>query len=290
MTSRTGWIFLILAVCAHCVGAKSSTVRIDFSEGFGPLEVLDSGEWLIVEESGNAMARLNKAGEQRPPVRRPTAYCLLGGQVWENMQITLRTKTLEPESTVNRDICIIFGYVDDTHFYYAHISSNSDDRVHNVIMKVAGTEREVIDLEVLPEARLSNGWHTVRVEHDKSGAIRVYVDDLEFPLMTARDSDYPAGSVGFGSFDDRALFDDVVVTGQLLDPFEEQARLLDTGDDYSLSFYANAGFYYQLQQSSDLAAWSATGLPARGQNAPLLMPLDPVHTFARVISSFPMLP
>lgn len=217
-----GWIILNLCLCSLSFGAESETVRTDFSDGFGPWKYLDSGQWLIAQEQGNAIARLDQPGDQRPPVRRPTAYCMLGEQVWEDMQITLRAKTLEPDSVVNRDICIIFGYVDDTHFYYTHISSNSDDRFHNIIMKVKGSKRETIDLEVSPEARLTSDWHTIRVEHDKSGAIRVFVDNLESPLMTARDTDYPAGSVGFGSFDDRALFDDVVVTGHRLKPVEAE--------------------------------------------------------------------
>jgi hypothetical protein len=114
MNCRVGWIILSLILCTRSFGSEHSKVEIDFSDGFGPLTYLDSGEWLIVEESGNPVARLNKEGEQRPPVRRPTAYCLLEGQVWEDVQITLRAKTLEPDSVVNRDICIIFGYVDDT--------------------------------------------------------------------------------------------------------------------------------------------------------------------------------
>ena len=290
MQFNIGWILLFLVVRSFSFGTETSTLRTDFSEGFGPWEYLDSGEWLIVEVAGNSIARLNKAGEQQLPVRRPTAYCLLSGQVWTDTQITLRAKTLESDLVVNRDISIIFGYVDDTHFYYAHISSNSDDAFHNIIMKVKGTERETIDLEVLPEPRLTGGWHTLRVEHDKSGAIRVYVDDFESPLMTAQDTDYPAGSVGFGSFDDRALFDDVIITGKRLKPFDEQVRLIDTGKEILLSFAGNEGFSYQLQQSTDSASWRPTGLRIRGQNAALQLPLDPSHTFARVLVFSPALP
>jgi hypothetical protein len=176
------------------------------------------------------------------------------------------------------------------HYYYAHLSSNSDDTFHNIIMKVTGTERETIDRETLPEARLTDDWHTIRVEHETSGAIRVYVDDLEIPLMTAQDTTYPAGSVGFGSFDDRALFDDVVVSGQRREPFDEEVRLMDEGNDYSLGFFASAGFMYELQQSRNLADWNVTRPRVPGQSAPLQLVLAPGYDFARVIGFGPALP
>ena len=128
----------------------------------------------------------------------------------------MQARTLEPARTINRDIVVIFGYVDETHFYYAHISSNADDRFHNILMKVDGTERQTIHKENLPEARLSDEEHTIRVRHSRSGEIAVFVDDMKEPLMTAKDPSYPVGLVGFGAFDDRAEFSHVLVKGELV--------------------------------------------------------------------------
>lgn len=132
---------------------------------------------------------------------------------WSDTTINLRARTLEPESVVNRDVVVIFGYVDDTHFYYTHLSSNSDGRFHTIIMKVNGTERETIHLETSPPAPLTEAWHDIRVVHEANGSIHVYVDDMETPVMTAVDSSFSVGAVGFGCFDDRALFDDVQISG-----------------------------------------------------------------------------
>jgi hypothetical protein len=106
----------------------------------------------------------------------------------------------------NRDVCIFFGYQDDTRFYYAHICSSSDDRAHNVIMRVDGDERTRINIESLPEPLLKDGWQTVSVQHMESGEIKVWVDGQL--NMTAQDTTYPSGRVGLGSFDDTAMFDD----------------------------------------------------------------------------------
>lgn len=190
-----------------------SEFRTDFSGGLDPLQESPTGTWEIQMEDGNAVAALVEAGTQPGGVRRPTGYLLLPQFDWSNVSISMRAKTLEPASIINRDIVVIFGYVDPTHFYYTHISSNSDDKVHNIIMKVSGDTRSTIHQETLPEARITDDWHDIRVTHDSSGAIAVYVDDMDAPLMTAQDTDYTAGVIGIGSFDDRALFDDLVVSG-----------------------------------------------------------------------------
>lgn len=39
----------------------------------------------------------------------------------------------------------------------------------------------------------------------------LWMDDLEKPLMTARDTTYPSGRLGVGTFDDRAEFGRVVI-------------------------------------------------------------------------------
>jgi hypothetical protein len=42
----------------------------------------------------------------------------------------------------------------------------------------------------------------------------VYFDDMEKPLMTARDTTFGAGQIGLGTFDDNGNFDDVKLHGE----------------------------------------------------------------------------
>ena len=41
--------------------------------------------------------------------------------------------------------------------------------------------------------------------------IRVYFEDMETPIMTAKDQTFGAGYIGFGSFDDSGRIDNVVI-------------------------------------------------------------------------------
>lgn len=172
-------------------------------------EPLAPGHWEISNTNGNPVLHLMKNASQRPPVRRPGMYILSPAGVVSNVMIRSKVLTLRPPEVKNRDVCILFGYQDDTHFYYAHISSSSDDLVHNVIMRVDGDKRTRINRETLPEPLLKDGWQTVSVQHMESGGIKVWVDGQL--NMTAQDTTYPAGRVGLGSFDDPAMFDDFSV-------------------------------------------------------------------------------
>jgi hypothetical protein len=171
------------------------------------LEFLTSKHWKTEDVGGRKSLVLDVPGKQRPPVRRPGEYALWNqGQQFKDYSLTLEACSLELASKKGRDVCILFGYQDDTHFYYAHISNDSNGTFHNVIMKVEGDSRTRINLEVLPEPRLPDGWRTVRVSHRSTGDIKVWVDEMDVPLMTADDSTYSSGGIGFGSFDDRAAF------------------------------------------------------------------------------------
>lgn len=206
------------------VGAAE--VADDFSRGMEQWEPLLANHWDIRPEGDESRLVLVRPGVQRPPLRRPSQFVLLKGEPWWDVTIEADIKTLRPDSVTGRDICVIFGYRDDTHFYYAHLCSDSNGTTHNVIVKVEGNTRRPIMRERRPPVRLTSAWHRVRVTHASDGEIKVYLDDMDTPLMTARDEDYPVGRVGLGSFDDPAMFGNVRVSGQRLDENPGTERVL----------------------------------------------------------------
>jgi len=175
------------------------------------LEILPSSTW--THDPG--LLTLTATGEQIDGmVSRPAGYALAPGD-WRNATLTVEARTLQPASVINRDVVLIFGYVDETHFYYAHLSSNSDGTFHTVIMLVDGDTRTTIHNPLIVDpAPLGSDWHMLRVTHCATGEISVFVDDMENPVMTANDLRYPVGRMGFGSFDDPAEFRGADITGE----------------------------------------------------------------------------
>lgn len=163
---------------------------------------------------------LAEAGTQRPGPRRPFEYAVLAaGPEFSSVEITAEVRLDTPVSVSNRDVIIVFGYRSDTEFYYAHLSTDNTIYPHNGIFLVNNADRLRIDHQWngwigAPPAITDEEWHRVRVVHfPDSGEIAVYVDDSEHPLMTATDTTFSSGRVGFGSFDNIGRLRNLTVTG-----------------------------------------------------------------------------
>jgi len=169
----------------------------------------------------NGQVILAEAGSERPGPRRPFEYAVLtAGPVFSAVDIRAQVRLDEPVELTNRDVIIVFGYKSDTEFYYAHLSTDNTILPHNGIFKVNNADRQRIDYQWNGRSRGANPaivdekFHDVRVKHlPATGEIAVYVDGSHEPLMTARDTTFTSGRVGFGSFDNRGRLRNLTVSG-----------------------------------------------------------------------------
>ena len=141
-------------------------------------------------------------------IARPGGYALVPGD-WRNLTITVEAKTRTTGST--RDVCLIFGYVDETHFYYALVNGGSSG---SKIVKVNGSTITNIQAPATVAGKLTTAWQTLRATHSATGDIAIYCDDMAAPVMTATDTAFPVGRSGFGSYDDPTAFRSVIVSGE----------------------------------------------------------------------------
>ncbi|WP_309227372.1 PQQ-dependent sugar dehydrogenase [Micromonospora thermarum] len=164
---------------------------------------------------------LAEAGVSRPGPRRPFEYAVVTeGPEWSSVEIEADVRLDTPVEVSNRDVIIVFGWRSDTEFYYAHLSTDNTILPHNGIFKVNNADRQRIDHQWNGRSRGANpaivdaDWHKVRVVHlPATGEIAVYVDGRKDPLMTAKDTTFGSGRVGFGSFDNIGRLRHLTVTG-----------------------------------------------------------------------------
>ncbi|MES2438048.1 MAG: PQQ-dependent sugar dehydrogenase [Verrucomicrobiota bacterium] len=191
-----------------------------FAEGTTPAGVTLIRPTTSVWTPSAGKLTLTLTSEQAYPViagmtPRPGSYALVPGN-WKNADIRMSARTLRTTATAIRDVVIPFGYIDETHFYYAHFSATSDGTAHTVIGKVSGNNTRTFintPVTVSPAPFTSLATTGFRVTHSSSGAIAIYCGNLTTPFMTASDTSYPAGRVGFGAFDDPAEFTSFSVSG-----------------------------------------------------------------------------
>jgi len=165
-------------------------------------------DWEILGEGSQHFLHMKRGREPGVP-RRPVQFALLRKAPVGSFDLQVKVRR------ENEAVMIVFNYVDDLHFYYAHLAGHpgTDKVMHNGIFIVNGEPRRRIP--PIPEraALPDEAWHRVRLHRDvASGRIEVYVDAEPAPYFSTRESTFTCGQLGLGSFDETGDFTDVAVT------------------------------------------------------------------------------
>jgi len=216
------FLFIIFLFCSIACGKRGTNelpllASYDFEDGKTKgLQPNFPENWRVVKEEATMVYELTAPGK-RGKVRAPSSWSLLSGHDVTSFVFTGRLKCKADPANTNRDMCLFFHYQDPTHFYYIHFSAISDG-AHNIIGLVNGADRVKINIEPPGESvfRLTDMlWHHFKVTCESStGDIKAYLDDMETPALTVRDTTFTHGLVGFGSFDDTGYFDDIMLKGK----------------------------------------------------------------------------
>jgi len=207
-----GWMFasatLITLVAAMAAGPANEVVdfHADFSSGrLDAWQFPFPEDWVVKEEGPSHFLHMLRNREPLVP-RRPQQFARIKG-------INVGSFTLEARlRRSGKSMAIAFNYVDNLHFYYAHLSADSGAKVdvHNGIFLVDGAPRRRIAGTEAAPALPDTNWQAVRIERNRaSGCIKVFVDNDPQPRFSVIDNTFKCGQVGLGSFDETGDFADV---------------------------------------------------------------------------------
>jgi len=192
-----------------------ATFRDNFKKGINPVwSAKTPDKWELAEEGGKSFYQLKEPGDYDTGIVRPAEYSLVDHLTYTDFTFKCKLRCDAPVERRYRDVVIIFGYQDDTHFYYVHFSNISDD-LHNGIMLVNGDRRRKLNTDTPKPTLTDVDFHKAKVKRNAAtGDIKVYFDGKL--VMEAQDRTFTAGKVGVGSLDDVGSFDDVYVKGRTL--------------------------------------------------------------------------
>ena len=163
---------------------------------------------------------MTERGEAPSGPRRPFEYAVVTkGPELRSLTYRAEVRVDEPVTRNDRDVILVWNYQSPTRFYYAHLSQDNTIYPHNGIFVVDDADRLRIDDQWdgavgAPPAIDDTDWHDVRLDYRAdTGEIAVYVDGSRDPLMTATDTTFAGGRIGFGSFDNYGRVRDVVALG-----------------------------------------------------------------------------
>jgi hypothetical protein len=172
----------------------------------------DPQAWRIASDGDRHFLQQFAASQVQTQVRSPFNRALLSGVAVGDFQLDVDVQSTARDYP-HRDVCLFFGYQDPTHFYYVHLGQRADDHANQLFI-VNAAPRVKISTKSTDGTPWNNEWHHVRIIRSVgSGEIAVYFDNMNEPVMTAKDTSFEWGTVGVGTFDDTANFDNVVLRG-----------------------------------------------------------------------------
>ena len=191
----------------------------------------DAVRWEWHQQGDQHGLKLLGGSQYKPTHRSPTSIALIKSV--EVLDFDLDVDLMQTGRNYgHRDMCVFFGFQSPSRFYYTHMATKPDANAHN-IFRVKDAPRT----NMAPVAK--NGidwgdatWNHVHIERRvKDGSIHVYWNDQEEPILSATDTSFDWGRIGFGSFDDSGIVANIVLRAPLtrsvngmVNPFAKSAR------------------------------------------------------------------
>ena len=191
--------------------------KLLYEQTFDKREVLqnfvmtDTNAWTFSKGDPGGALELAKQSRYKPEVRSPVNIALIKDKVFGDFILEADLIQTGREYG-HRDMCLFFGFLRPSQFYYAHIATKADPNAHNIFV-VNNQPRTNIAKSTTTGVNWGlEVWHKVRLERKVAdGSIKVYFDDLIHPIMVAQDKTFGEGHIGFGSFDDTGKIDNVKI-------------------------------------------------------------------------------
>jgi hypothetical protein len=228
---RACLLALAYVSCSAFVASATDALPLvyadDFEEGMDHWQTRDAEgaelSFAVVEIPGPAGAathalRVLGTSKYEPPFRSPPNFALLKDVTVGDFEITAKVQSTNVNAGPHRDMCVIWGYQDPSHFYYVHFGAAADPNACQIFI-VNDAARTPITVKTATGTPWTEEWHRVKVVRSvEDGTMEVFYDDMDEPFMTAKDTHFTWGQVGLGTFDDNGNWDDFELRGVKVDP------------------------------------------------------------------------
>ncbi len=186
---------------------------------FAPLS--DETAWSYTDDaawkwsgSGNKRTLSLTAQARTPPkFRSPFNLAWFDAREWKDFTFTAELRLTKFDAG-NNDLCIAFGREAENRFYYVHLGEKADEPHHQIHIVDNADRKPITTFRTGGTPWREGKWHRVKlVRNSATGDIGVWFDDMEKPVLAAKDKTLGWGRIGLGSFDDLGEFRNVSIRG-----------------------------------------------------------------------------
>ncbi len=214
-------IFGALIVFPSCISSQTLGHPLLYEQDFEGLRELDAfmmtdaSAWRIKDTLDNKALELFGKSDYSPRVRSPFNIACISTHRFDDFVLEFNAAQTGKEYG-HRDMCFFFGMKDPANFYYVHIATKADPHAHNIFLvndepRVAIAEKTTDGIDW----GKPGSWHKIKIIRKiETGLIQVYFDDMENPIMETHDTHFEGGYIGFGSFDDTGMVDNIKIWGE----------------------------------------------------------------------------
>lgn len=138
-----------------------------------------------------------------PPQASPHSIGLIKDLKFSSFVMDVELLQTSPDGDGHRDMAIIWNFVSESEYYYAHISTAHDGVAHNIHIVNNADRTAITDTYTDGYDWGRDVWQTFRVIRDvNTGVMEVYdLKTPDSPILTANDTTFTDGYIGLGSFD-----------------------------------------------------------------------------------------
>ncbi|MCW1884161.1 DUF1080 domain-containing protein [Luteolibacter flavescens] len=197
-----------------CAGnSRAAAIPSDLFTDPAKWTFADPQAWKWRGEGTDRVLQLVAQSSVKPKYRSPLNLAWYEGREWKDFTLTVEVRLTKFDEG-NNDLCIAFGRAGESRFYYAHLGEKADEPHHQIHLVDDADRKPVTSFRTAGTPWKEGAWHTVKiVRNTATGDIGVWFDDMEKPVLTARDKTLDWGKIGLGSFDDLGEFRNVKVKG-----------------------------------------------------------------------------
>ncbi|TFD70600.1 Ig-like domain-containing protein [Cryobacterium sp. Hb1] len=180
---------------------KVAAIRETFTSSAANFTEIRGGTWAV------ASGRYSLTAPSTAAV--PNANLALQKTVMAGDFSVMATGMTVASTSPWNDFSIVFDYRDALNYYFANFSEGQDAASNGLFRVSRGVAAQIADFAPTITA---NTFYSIRIER-QGAAIRVFRGTTL--LAAAADATFSSGRVGFGSKNDAAKFDDLIVTGTI---------------------------------------------------------------------------
>lgn len=194
--------------------SRSAAMELDLFTDPARWSFADAKAWKWSGEGQARTLQLVAQNAWKPAFRSPMNLAWFCGREWKDFTLTAEVR-LKKFDAGNNDLCIAFGRTEENRFYYVHLGEKADAAHHQIHLVDRADRKPVTSYRTAGTPWKEGTWHRVKVVlNTATGDIGVWFDDMEKPLLAAKDKSLVEwGRIGLGSFDDLGEFRQVKVRG-----------------------------------------------------------------------------